>query len=101
MKSFSLKVFWLNNSIAFSLDQIVGTKFIPLTEFYFWPQKDAWELIKLYLEGLNWVSQEDAVFLLNRITEIINLWQNRSDLTSLNINDVKAMFPDVNFIAFD
>jgi 30S ribosomal protein 3 len=98
MKNFSLKVLWLDNSIAFSLDQSININFIPLTEFYFWPQKDAWELIKLYLEGLNWISHEEAVFLLNRITEIINIWQTRSDLGSSNINNLKILFPDVCFI---
>ena len=91
----------MNNSIAFSLDQSLGNRFVPLTEFYFWPQKDAWELIKLYLESLNWISQEDAVLLLNRLTEIINFWQSRSESSSLSVNDLKAMFPDVAFIAFE
>lgn len=101
MKKFSLKVLWLDNSIAFSLDQDLSGSFIALTEFYFWPQKDAWEFVKLYLEGLNWISQDDAVILLNRITEIINLWQTRSVLTSSSITNLRNLFPDVYFVGVE
>ena len=70
MKHFYLKVLWMDKSIAFSLNQKVKIGSIPLTEFYFWPQSDAWEQIKLYIESLNWISQEEAIILLNQVTEI-------------------------------
>ena len=101
MKRFSLKVLWLENSIAFSLDQVSKDKFIPLTEFYFWPQKDAWELIKNYIEDLNWVSQEEAIVLLNQITEVINYWQNRADSGIVSVNTARLLFPNVSFVGSD
>ena len=43
MNKFILKFLWLEKSVAVALDQKVGDKTIPLTEYFFWPQKDAWE----------------------------------------------------------
>lgn len=88
----------MDKSIAFSLSQRVKSSSIPLTEFYFWPQTDAWEQIKFYIESLNWINQEDAISLLNLVTEIINFWQNHSDENSKNFNSVQSLFPDVCFV---
>lgn len=93
-----LKVLWLDNSIAFAIDQSLGDKNIPLTQFYFWPNIDAWEFIKFDLEKFNWISQQDAVLILNTITEIINLWQTKSDLISSKTTQLRSLFPDVFFI---
>lgn len=98
MKYFYLKVLWMDKSIAFSLNQRLKAGSIPLTEFYFWPQSDAWEQIKLYIESLNWIGQEDAIILLNLITEIIDFWQNHSDENTPSFNSVQFLFPNVCFV---
>lgn len=101
MKELCLKVLWLDSSIAFSLDQKVKDRYIPLTEFYFWPQRDAWEVIRFYIEGCNWISQDEAVSLLNQITEIINCWQNKADSNNVNVASFRLLFPNVYFIGLD
>ena len=98
MRNLCLKVLWLESSISFAIDQSLGDKTIPLTEFYIWPIKDAWVLIKCDLERLNWVSESEAVLMLNTITNIINDWQVSSDLGSLNSANLKNNYPGVFFI---
>lgn len=98
MKIFVLKFLWLQKSIAVSLDQKVSDGIIPLTEFFFWPQHDAWEEMKVYLESKPWISPDEAVFLLNQVTEVINEWQekNNKDLKSLRLK-----FPNCIFVGYD
>jgi hypothetical protein len=72
-----LKFLWLENVIAVCLDQKVDINYIPLTDFYFWPQVDAWEKMKVFLESEPFISPEESVILLNQLTEVINLWQDR------------------------
>lgn len=98
---FILKFLWLEKSIAVSLDQKVGEKTIPLTEYFFWPQKDAWEEMKIYLESENWISQNNAIMLLNQITEIINYWQEKENISQKEFNDIKMKFSNCIFVGFD
>ncbi len=37
----------------------------PLTEYFFWPRKDAWEELKSALEAKPWVSERSAADLLS------------------------------------
>lgn len=94
---FVLKFLWLENVIAVCLDQKVYNNYISLTEFYFWPQVDSWEKMKIFLESESFIEQEEVVILLNQLTEVINLWQDRfnskNDLASL-----RKRFPSVEFI---
>jgi hypothetical protein len=101
MKKFKLKFLWLEKSIAVSIDQAVKEGFIPLTEFYCWPQTDAWESMKCFLESLSWISQEDAIILLNQITEIINCWENKEGVVNKDIIKIKNLFPSVLFVGYD
>jgi 30S ribosomal protein 3 len=101
MKKFKLKFLLLGNSIAVSLDQIVKGNYIPLTDFYFWPQKDAWEDMKIYFESLSWISQEEAVILLNEITEVINCWQNKDANVNKDLAKLKNDFPSVLFVGYN
>jgi 30S ribosomal protein 3 len=101
MKKFRLKFLWLDKCVAVSLDQVVKGNSVPLTKFYFWPQKDAWEEIKLFLETLTWISREDAVNLLNQVTEVINFWQNKELNNSKEVLKVKDLFPSVYFVGYD
>ncbi|CAI9110691.1 OLC1v1010759C1 [Oldenlandia corymbosa var. corymbosa] len=71
-----LKFIWMQKNIGISIDQVIpGYGTIPLSPYYFWPRKDAWEELKTLLEGKPWISQKQIVILLNQATDIINLWQ--------------------------
>nr|XP_027077647.1 30S ribosomal protein 3, chloroplastic-like isoform X2 [Coffea arabica] len=71
-----LKFVWMQKNIGISIDQVIpGYGTIPLSPYYFWPRKDAWEELRLMLESKPWISQKQMVILLNQATDIINLWQ--------------------------
>ncbi|KAL1815414.1 hypothetical protein DCAR_0519670 [Daucus carota subsp. sativus] len=71
-----LKFVWMEKNIGLALDQVIpGHGSIPLSPYYFWPRKDAWEELKVMLERKPWISQKEVVILLNQATDIINLWQ--------------------------
>ncbi|XP_058072101.1 small ribosomal subunit protein cS23-like isoform X1 [Magnolia sinica] len=71
-----LKFIWLEKNIGLALDQVIpGHGTIPLSPYYFWPRKDAWEELKTKLENKPWISQKRMIILLNQATDIINLWQ--------------------------
>ncbi|CAK8533796.1 unnamed protein product [Lathyrus sativus] len=71
-----LKFIWMEKNIGIALDQMIpGYGTIPLSPYYFWPRKDAWEELKELLESKPWISQKQMIILLNQATDIINLWQ--------------------------
>lgn len=71
-----LKFIWMEKNIGLALDQTIpGHGTIPLSPYYFWPRKDAWEELKVLLENKPWISQKQMIILLNQATDIINLWQ--------------------------
>ncbi|KAI5684272.1 hypothetical protein M9H77_05500 [Catharanthus roseus] len=78
-----LKFLWMEKNIGLAIDQVIpGHGTIPLSPYYFWPRKDAWEELKVMLEKKPWISQKQMVILLNQATDIINLWQQSGgDLT--------------------
>ncbi|CAI9096241.1 OLC1v1032337C1 [Oldenlandia corymbosa var. corymbosa] len=79
-----LKFIWMEKNIGLSLDQrIPGYGTVPLSPYFFWPRKDAWEELKATLESKPWISQKKMIILLNQATDIINLWQQSGgNLTS-------------------
>lgn len=99
--NYVLKFLWLDKSIAVSLDQCVGDKTTPLTEYYFWPQRDAWEEMKTYLENQDWIPQGTSILLLNQVTEVINFWQEKDSLEKKDISKVKEKFPKCLFVGYD
>nr|Q9BAB9.1 RecName: Full=Small ribosomal subunit protein cS23; AltName: Full=30S ribosomal protein 3, chloroplastic; Short=PSRP-3 [Euglena viridis]AAK27696.1 ycf65 [Euglena viridis]ABB02368.1 Ycf65 [Euglena viridis] len=101
MQKFVLKFLWLQRSVAVSLDQKIGDNVSPLTEFYFWPQCDAWEEMRNFLESKSWINSSESILLLNQVTEIINDWQEKDDSQRKDIFDLKEKFPFVDFIGFD
>nr|YP_009145438.1 putative ribosomal protein 3 [Monomorphina parapyrum]AKL78968.1 putative ribosomal protein 3 [Monomorphina parapyrum] len=101
MERFVLKFLWLDKSIGVSLDQKVGDKTTPLTEFFFWPQKDAWEEMKFYLESKSWILQTESIYLLNQITEVINFWQEKDGVSKKDLNKIKEQFPDTIFVGYE
>ncbi|KAK8961205.1 hypothetical protein KSP40_PGU003647 [Platanthera guangdongensis] len=71
-----LKFIWMEKNIGLGLDQMIpGHGSVPLSPYYFWPRKDAWEELKTKLEEKKWISQKRMIILLNQATDIINLWQ--------------------------
>nr|GEX93227.1 30S ribosomal protein 3, chloroplastic-like [Tanacetum cinerariifolium] len=46
-----LKFIWMEKNIGIALDQVIpGYGTIPVSPYYFWPRKDAWEELKIMLE---------------------------------------------------
>ncbi|KAE8667617.1 30S ribosomal protein 3 [Hibiscus syriacus] len=71
-----LKFIWMEKNIGLALDQVIpGDGTVPLSPYFFWPRKDAWEELKATLESKPWISQKKMIILLNQATDIINLWQ--------------------------
>ncbi|OMP06800.1 Ribosomal protein PSRP-3/Ycf65 [Corchorus olitorius] len=71
-----LKFIWMEKNIGLALDQVIpGHGAVPLSPYFFWPRKDAWEELKTTLESKPWISQKKMIILLNQATDIINLWQ--------------------------
>ncbi|XP_039010387.1 30S ribosomal protein 3, chloroplastic-like [Hibiscus syriacus] len=71
-----LKFIWMEKDIEIALDQVIpGHGSIPLSPYYFWPRKDAWEELKVLLESKPWISHMQRIHLLNNATDIVNLWQ--------------------------
>ena len=98
MGRFVLKFIWLEKSIGVSLDQVMGAKNNPLTEYFFWPQQDSWEEIKLFLEKRTWISQTESIALLNQITDVITFWQEKDSNKSNDISLLMQRFPGSSFI---
>lgn len=101
MNRFILKFLWLEKSVAVCLDQKIGERTTPLTEYYFWPQKDAWEEMKNFLEDKSWITQNESIILLNQITEVINAWQDKESFQKKDITKLKDKFPNALFIGHD
>ncbi|KAG0577931.1 hypothetical protein KC19_5G192500 [Ceratodon purpureus] len=74
-----LRFLWLEKNIGIALDQVVpGHGTIPLSPYFFWPRKDAWEQLKAQLDSKGWISRKRTIILLNQATDIINLWQQNA-----------------------
>jgi 30S ribosomal protein 3 len=99
MKKFVIKFHWVNNSILMSLNQRVGEGDIhPITECFVWPQRDAWEDTKNFLDKRKMLSKKDSIAILNHITEVINCWQGEDPSIKKDIIKLKEKFPHSSFI---
>nr|YP_007517003.1 putative ribosomal protein 3 [Euglena viridis]AEY70776.1 putative ribosomal protein 3 [Euglena viridis] len=101
MERFILKFLWLEKSIAVCLDQKIGDRTTPLTEYFFWPQKDAWEEMKIFLENKAWITENESILLLNQITEVINDWQGKDSIQRKDTARLREKFTNSVFIGFD
>lgn len=106
LPEFRLNFLWMEKNIAVGVDQVYARgNSAPLTEFFVWPRKDAWEELKVALEGRAWISDVDKIRLLNRLTEVINFWMgptveanpDGSPATPRTIEEARAAFPDCSF----
>jgi 30S ribosomal protein 3 len=96
MSKFVLRVLWLDKSLAIAIDQRIGNKTHPLTEYFFWPRKDAWEELKKQLDLNSWIAQNESVLLLNQTTDIINCWQ--AEGKQYSIKKMQEKFSDCLFV---
>jgi len=84
MVRFKLRVLWLNNTLGIAIDQIYGHSSVPLTGYHFWPQNNAWDLIRIDLVSKIWLSEEERNLILNSVTEILNQWKQGKSKVQLN-----------------
>eukprot|EP00775_Hariotina_reticulata_P001251 gene1251-1591_t len=106
LPEFKLVFLWMDQNIAVAVDQVYARgNSSPLTEYFVWPRKDAWEELKLALETRPWISDKDKILLLNRLTDVINFWmganteaaEDGTPATHPTIDEARATFPDCTF----
>ncbi|KAL4430565.1 hypothetical protein ABPG77_005805 [Micractinium sp. CCAP 211/92] len=92
---FALNFLWLDKNIAVAVDQVFGQgQRSPVTEYFFWPRKDAWEELKAALDARSWIGEREKVLLLNQCTEVINYWQ---DENKHSLDQAREKFPNCKF----
>eukprot|EP00798_Chlamydomonas_sp_ICE-L_P013192 gene13192-19025_t len=97
LPEYRLVFLWQEKALAVAIDQVFSKgQTSPLTEYFFWPRKDAWEDLRLALEGKPWITDGDKSLLLNRLTQVIGLWQDES--SKRTISEARVAFPDCVFV---
>mmetsp|Transcript_7936 Transcript_7936/g.14835 ORF Transcript_7936/g.14835 Transcript_7936/m.14835 type:complete len:184 (+) Transcript_7936:104-655(+) len=97
--TFQLKFCWGKDTLAFAVDQTLGKHVSsPLTEYFFWPQDDAWENLKAVLESKDWIPASEKISMLNRVTEVINFWTPAEGEEQKSTDEAKAKFQDCKFV---
>lgn len=91
LQKFTFKILWLDNNIGFAIDHIVDKGYSPLTSYFFWPRNDAWTQLEKELESKPWISDNDRIDILNKLTSILNYWQENNRKEA--IKAAKAKFP--------
>lgn len=89
-----LRIFWLENLLYLSIDQVTPVFSIPVTSYYVWPQTGAWEQLKLELDSKPWISEPEKINMLNETTNIMNYW--RENRTNVQVKNLPKLFPQAN-----
>ena len=97
MLQFKIRVLWLKNRLGIAVDQIYGQRCIPLTNYYFWPRNDAWELIRLEINSKIWIADADKISILNQITQILNNWNKNAKNLKFDVLDTESK--ELNFVS--
>lgn len=110
LPTYKLNFLWLDKNIAVAVDQVYarGAQ-SPLTEYFVWPRRDAWDELRVALEAKPWITDRDRIVLLNRLTEVINFWQESvaaegeeagaegEQQPRPTIDEARGVFPDCSF----
>ena len=91
-----LKVIWRKELLAIALANTPDNNEYLLTPYYFWPRTKAWEQLKLELETMLWLTDNERITLLNLAADLINHWQK--ERTNETDNVLKKRFDVVKFI---
>jgi hypothetical protein len=96
LPTYVLNCLYLEKAVGIAVDQrLASGEKGPVTEYYWWPAKDAWNDLKAQLEGMPWIAEADVVDIMNNATSIINFWQG--DEGRPTIDEARAEFPTVTF----
>ena len=95
MNTFRIKFLWLEKNLGVAVDKVTPKGLIPITDYFFWPRKDAWEELRNALSAKPWISYDDPIFLLNETTDVINYWQEEEKRPSLS--EAQDRFPNCFF----
>ena len=97
LPTYNLNVLYLEKCIGLAIDQqLASGERAPVTEYFMWPSKDAWDQLKTQLESMPWISQTESIHLLNNATQIINFWQDEE--VKHTMDEATLEFPDVTFL---
>lgn len=89
------KILWSKTYIGIAIDEIYQKNcLIPLTVFYFWPQKDGWKLLEAELDSKPWMVDKAKQEILNGYTLIIKYWLEN---VNENINLQNISIGGINF----
>jgi 30S ribosomal protein 3 len=96
LPTYHLNVLYLDKAIGIAVDQrLASGQTGPVTEYFMWPAKDAWEQLKQALEAMPWIAPTDMIHLLNSATQVINFWQDEE--VAHTIDDARKEFEGITF----
>jgi len=85
--NFNFKIIWLKDNIGIAVDKkLKNGVLISITSFYFWPKQDSWKLLNYELSIKPWMTEMDKLFILNKITSLINFWKKENSNPSNLLN---------------
>jgi 30S ribosomal protein 3 len=99
MTKYVLSFIWVGNTtIGVCLNEKSLNKEIPISKYYFWPRLDAWEEMQNLLKNKSYIPTTYHVNLLNKLTEVINFWQDNNNFEEINVEIIQSKFPECKFL---